>query len=276
MAILEKVLDTYPDICQLITWLDSCVSQNRNSIISFAIQDVLRTFPRLEKVVMKYCEPGHSTIQEVDAVHSTIEWGLKHLDLFSPLDLVRKLLKVRKTRPLNVLQVTQSKFFDFQKPAKIYKYWYTILYTRRIRYTILVPNSKVKHLEFRQDNAKRVWFKTSFSGDLQMATISQECTSVKKCPNASAVRVVERLVLPKLCGKNIDLPDAKIKDVKYLLKFIPNQDQKYFETKIEQYYKAKGDTFGSLSVCARSMSRRRIPLKQNGGQQRNSTKNERF
>ena len=228
VAILEKVLDTYPDICQLITWSDSCVSQNRNSIISFAIQDVLRKFPRLEQVVMKYCEPGHSSIQEVDAVHSTIERGLKHLDLFSPLDLVTKLLKVKRIHPFNVLQMTQSKFFDFQKPAKLYKY-------------SLVPYSKVKQLEFRQDNAKRVCFKTSLSGDLQMATISQECTSVKKCPNTSAVRVVERLVLPKLCGKKIDLPEAKIKDVKYLLKFIPNQDKEYFETKIEQYYKAKGD-----------------------------------
>ena len=111
------------------------MSQNRSSIINFAIQDVLRTFLRLEKVVMTYCEPGLSTIQEVDAIHSTIEWGLKHLDLFSPIDLVRKLLKVRKTRPLNVLQVTQSKFFDFQKPAKLYK-------------CSLVPYSNVKQQEF--------------------------------------------------------------------------------------------------------------------------------
>ena len=49
------------------------MSQNRNSIISFAIQDVLRKFQRLEKVVMKFCEPGHSTIQEVDSAYSTIE-----------------------------------------------------------------------------------------------------------------------------------------------------------------------------------------------------------
>ena len=41
VVILEKVLDTYPDICQLITLSDSCVSLNWNSIISFAIQDVL-------------------------------------------------------------------------------------------------------------------------------------------------------------------------------------------------------------------------------------------
>jgi len=31
-----------------------------------------------------------------------------------------------------------------------------------------------------------------------MATISQERTSVKKCPNTLAVRVVEHLVSPKL------------------------------------------------------------------------------
>ena len=94
-------------------------------------------------------------------MHSTIERGLKHLDLFSPLDLVRKLLKVRSIHPFNVLQMSQSKFFYFQKPAKMYRYW-------------LVPYSKVNQPEFGQDNPKRVWFKTSFSGDLQMATISQE------------------------------------------------------------------------------------------------------
>ena len=31
-----------------------------------------------------------------------------------------------------------------------------------------------------------------------MATISQERTTVKKCPNTSAVRMVEHLVSPKL------------------------------------------------------------------------------
>ena len=188
LTILEKLLDAYPDICQLIAWSDSCLSQNRNSIIRFAIQDVLRTFPRLEKVVMKCCEPCHSTIQEDNAIHSTIEWGLKHPDLFSPIDLVRKLLKVRKTHPLNVLQVTQSKFFDFQKPAKLHK-------------CSLVPYSKVKQLEFRQDNAKRVWFKTSFSGDLQMATVSQECTSVKSVPTLRLSVLLNVLFCPNFVAK---------------------------------------------------------------------------
>ena len=48
LSILEKILDTYPDMCQLITWSDSCVSQNQNSIISFAIQDVQRKYRRLK------------------------------------------------------------------------------------------------------------------------------------------------------------------------------------------------------------------------------------
>ena len=75
-----------------------------------------------------------------------------------------------------------------------------------------------------------------------MATILPECTSVKKCPNTLAIYVVECLVLLKLSGKKIDLPVAKIKDVKYILKFIPNEHQEYFETEIEQHYKTKGNT----------------------------------
>ena len=139
---------------------------------------------------MKYCEPGHSTLQEVDAVHSTIERGLKHLDLFSPLDHVRKLLKVRNMRPFNVLHMTQSKFFDFQKAAKLYKY-------------SLVPYSKVKQLEFRQDNAKRVWFKTSFSADLQMATLAQEWlkSRLKSVPTLRLSVLLNVLFCPNFVAK---------------------------------------------------------------------------
>ena len=205
--------------------------QNRNSIISFAIQDVLREFPRLEKVVMKYCEPGHSTIQEVDAVHSTIERGLKHLDLFSPLHLLRKLLKVRKMRPFNVLQMTKSKFFDFQKAVKLFKY-------------SLVPCSNVKQLEFCQDNAKTVWLKTFSLETCKWLLYHKNVLRLKSVPTLRLSVLLNILFRPNFINAVSQIQLSKL----YILKFIPNQDQKYFETKIEQYYKAKKDLEASPSV----------------------------
>ena len=211
---------------------------------------------------MKYCEPNHSTIQEVDAVHSIIDWGLKHLDLFSPIDLVRKLLKVRKTRPLNVLH--QSKFFDFQKPAKLYKH-------------SLVPYSKVKQLQFRQDNAKKVWFKTSFSGDLQMATISQECTLVKSVPTLRLSVLLNVLFCPNSVAKILIYLMRKSKMSSISWSSSPTKTKSILKPRLNSTIRLRGILNVWKPLRLREIHvQRRIPLKQNGGPQRNSTKNERF
>lgn len=41
MKILEQVVHDHPDATEIVTWSDSCVPQNRNSIIAFAMADFL-------------------------------------------------------------------------------------------------------------------------------------------------------------------------------------------------------------------------------------------
>ena len=67
---VERIVSSYPDILEIITWLNLCVPKSQNTAMSYAMQDVLHQYPRLLKVQMKYCEPGHSNIQEVHTVHS--------------------------------------------------------------------------------------------------------------------------------------------------------------------------------------------------------------
>lgn len=57
--ILEVVAEEN-DLIELITWSESCVLQNRNSIMSNAILDILRDHPEIKLVIMKYSLPGHS------------------------------------------------------------------------------------------------------------------------------------------------------------------------------------------------------------------------
>jgi len=73
--------------------------------LSFALQDFIRSHSQLECIEQKFCEPGHSSIQEVDNIHSHIEKVLNVSEIFSPLSLMRALVKVTPKQPLIIWQM---------------------------------------------------------------------------------------------------------------------------------------------------------------------------
>ena len=113
LKILEQVMKDHPGIPELTLWSDSCVSQNRNSIMTLALSLFIKVHPTLETITQKFCEPGHSSIQEVDSVHSVIERHLRHQKVYSPLGLIRKLTTIRNSQTIQL-----SQFFDYQAKAK--------------------------------------------------------------------------------------------------------------------------------------------------------------
>lgn len=60
--ILTKIVEDIDSIEHIITWSDSCVPQNRNSIISTAMINFLINNPKIKTITMKYSIPGHSCI----------------------------------------------------------------------------------------------------------------------------------------------------------------------------------------------------------------------
>ena len=75
---------------------DSCVLQNKNSIMSYNMQSILFKNLKVERISMKYYEPRHFLIQEVDAIHRNIKRAVKNQEVYLPLDLVKKkLIKVK-------------------------------------------------------------------------------------------------------------------------------------------------------------------------------------
>lgn len=217
-AILSKVFSGHPNIKELITWSDSCVPQNRNSIMSYQMQDTLKKLPHVQSITMKFCEPGHSSIQEVDAVHSAIEHYFAKLEIHSPLTLTRLMIKARKKEPYIVIQMKSSDFLDFQSCSKEYKG-----YSK-------VPFTKVKELRFVSTEHKRVYYKENFgSASHELVKIAPEAAVVKKGRGVSKVTVIEELLEPGPLPRLSSLPEEKIKDVKSLLKFMPLEDQAYYK-----------------------------------------------
>lgn len=118
IAILEKILIKHPNITDIITWSDSCVPQNRNSIISLAVTDFLLQHNNILSFTMKYSLPGHSCIQVVDNIHSQIEKQIRISDVWSPLSLMRILLKTNRRNPFHVINLQQTHFKNFQQSVK--------------------------------------------------------------------------------------------------------------------------------------------------------------
>jgi len=70
LKVIETIFEQNPTKTNIITWSDSCVPQNRNSIMTSAMLSFLLKNPTIESINMKFSTPGHSGVQVVDNVHS--------------------------------------------------------------------------------------------------------------------------------------------------------------------------------------------------------------
>ena len=108
------------EFTELILWSASCVSQNRNSFISCALQTILDNNSNIKNITVKYSYsvPGHSCIQEVDNAHSVTEKGMARADFYSPLSLIRLMKSINRQHPIRVLQMGKNDFYDFITASK--------------------------------------------------------------------------------------------------------------------------------------------------------------
>ena len=150
-AIVENNADD-PRIKHIILWSDSCVPQNRNSILSTAMKVFMKHHPSILSVVHKYCEPGHSSIQEVDNLHSEIERVCGSAEIYSPVGLIRMLKNVCRSRPLKLIQMKPECFKDYKSIAQQCHF-------QRVPYT------KVKCIMYEKNEPKILRYKTAFSAE---------------------------------------------------------------------------------------------------------------
>ena len=116
VKLLEEIVKLYPSVTDFTLWSDSCVPQNKNSVMSCALIAFLNRNVHVKSITQKFGEPGHSPVQEVDNLHSQIERKLKNKDVFSPVGLLRVLKQVNIKKPLVVIQMRD--FLDYQAAAK--------------------------------------------------------------------------------------------------------------------------------------------------------------
>ena len=208
-VILCTILKDHPTVDSIILWSDSCVPQNLNSVMSLALKCFMIQNPSIKLITQKYCTPGHSSIQEVDNIHSHLEKGLRISEICGPVSLIRVLRNIRP-KYSKVIQLQKTHFYNFQNVSKAMKF-------------CGVPYSKVKELLYVSEKPFHVQFKTSFA-DKEFTEVSirgQTTRNKDPCPNVL-------LPMPKNITKSLALSKEKKEDFRSMLKFMPLQDREFF------------------------------------------------
>ena len=150
VAILHKIVQDNPLVTELVLWSDSCVPQNKNSLMSSALILFMQDHPTIKVIVQKFCEPGHSDIQEIDNIHSQIESGMQNCEIYSPVGLLRVLRTLPRRKPMTVLQLKKNDMKDYQATSKGYKF-------------ATIPYTKVKTILYLAEQPYKIQYKKKFS-----------------------------------------------------------------------------------------------------------------
>ena len=217
MRVLDAIVEENsndPRIKHITLWSDSCIPQNRNSIFSTAIKVFLKKHPLVHTLEHKFCQPGHSSIQEVDNLHSQIEHLCRGSEIYSPIGLIRLLKRVNRSNPMRLLQMKLDDFKDFAAIAQMGDYK-------------LVPFTKVKSLLYEQNQPKLVKYKTSFTSDWVEVNVIERRTRAGLCEPQFEVRD------PGLAKPSGGLSEAKKADIKAMLKFMPLNDKDFMSSLVK-------------------------------------------
>ncbi|XP_071051013.1 uncharacterized protein [Onthophagus taurus] len=214
--ILTQIMIDNPQLKSLILWSDSCVPQNKNSIMSFALQYFLNSIKSkdLETIEQKFSEPGHGNIQEIDNAHSLIEKHIRNIEIWSPISLVRQLLLIPSSWKLKfkVIQMQPNDYFDFQKISKALNYK-TIPYTR------------LKHIIYNKGNINNIEFREKFEGDFTKAKMYRFVSRKKNEIKVVPYHFSEEL---PVANQEFKIAELKRKHLSEIVSYVPHEDEKAF------------------------------------------------
>ncbi len=209
LSILNQLFQDDPLIEHIILWSDSCVPQNRNKMMSMAILMFLKNNPSVKSVTQKYCEPGHSSIQDIDAVHAAIEHYLRAKQFYSPVSLIRLLQDMDQPKvklELTVLQPGRD-FYDFSNETC--NYCFTV-----------IPYTQVKALRY-WSNCMDIDYNLSFE-----ETGWKSASIIKKLRGKAVTST-----LPEAIGldlRKIKIPSEKVKDIRSMMSLMPEADVQFY------------------------------------------------
>ena len=209
--LLQQVIKDNPTCETLILWSDSCVPQNRNQMMSASLQMLLQEQECLVQVIHRYCEPGHSSIQDVDNLHSIIERSLGQLEIMSPISLIRHLTTLKPNGiEMHVHLMRPDEFRHYSDFSSQGTY-------SHIRY------SEAKELTYTKAAINKIGIKKSFAEE---STTFHQVYKLVKLRNSNGYKPIPT---PKSTTKVCGVSKAKYNDIQSLIRFMEGVDYTYMK-----------------------------------------------
>ena len=209
LKLLQQIVLDHPETTSMTLWSDSCVPQNRNRMMSYNLQHFVSTSSSLSTIAQKFCEPGHSAIQDVDNLHSQIERSLKGLEIHSPVSLVRQLKAMRPNSVAMYIHTMTPKDFLDMTP------------TLKERYSTL-PYGKTKQLIYTKAHPHDIRVYEAFGS-------SESTVANVLVPKLLRSGSPKKIPKPKLSKRVKNLTKEKIADLKSLLVYMAGDDLVYMQ-----------------------------------------------
>lgn len=230
VKILKKVVEDNPHLETIILWSDSCVPQNRNCIMSCALQHFLMSpFSKNVKTIEhKYSEPGHGSIQAIDSAHSCIEKYVKDLEIWTPMNLIRILTHMPPhwKFKFTVLQMQENDYLDYQAVARTMSYR-------------SIPYSKVKHIIYKKDQIFNISYRELFESEMTELTLQQYKKTCVIWPSVPQLK------------QTVGVSDEKKEAFKAMLPQIPLVERPLYELIISKDSRKKGSSVPSNTSSVR-------------------------
>ncbi|XP_062702150.1 uncharacterized protein LOC115263741 isoform X2 [Aedes albopictus] len=199
---------------EVIYYSDRCAGQNHNKNVVFMFTHVLKNLKkegRALRIIHRFMKTGHSHM-EVDTIHATIERAKKRTEVSIeiPSDWEIFIAAIQRTVPIEVVSMQQKDFLDITALEEIY----TIPKTTTSGETFSFK--KVMEFAFTTDNIGTVRFKY----DLAEEDYKEICLM-------SGKKIDREIELKRIESQLIELPTAKLKDLRSLLPYVVKKD--YYE-----------------------------------------------
>jgi hypothetical protein len=210
--ILEKIVSKHSNVESLILWSDSCISQNKNSIISYALINFIKIDQQINQILMKFSVPGHGCVQEVDNIHSLIEKTLRKSEVFSLNTIARLIENSNRKNSYNVIKMEKENFKDFQSCSKIFNFQQ-------------IPFSKIFQIRFTRSYFE-INYRLSPDSDFINVNIREYRRSFRNSSNTARNEIPD----PKINrAKNI-ISQEKKKDIISMMPWAPEVDKNYLKS----------------------------------------------
>lgn len=207
--LLKQIVSDHTEAQHVILWSDSCIPQNRNSIMSYALQYFLEITPQIETITQKFCEPGHSDIQDVDNLHSQISRSLTDdLEIHSPVSLVGFFRSLQPSgKSMYVKDMRVRDFFEFSAVSRVGHY-------SQLKYKM------AKEIGYNSATLETLCYKTSFA----QKKLKEVEVLHRKTLRSGQQKLLITPKTPTVLGY---LPKQKVEDLRSLLIYMGGQDLEY-------------------------------------------------